>query len=183
MIKKLSQLIQEELQGIHFRLLIAQLFMGPLPAYTGGRIRPLLLRLAGLKIGKGTIMSGSLAITGTDMLLKHLSIGRYCYFNVGCFLDVRERIEIGDYVHLGHQVMLLTTSHVMGEQNHRAGPLAVAPIYIETGAWLGARVTVLPGVNIGSGTVVGAGAVVTRNLPANTVCAGVPARVIRELEA
>jgi maltose O-acetyltransferase len=77
--------------------------------------------------------------------------------------------------------MLITGTHMIGSSDHRAGKLAPKPVHIMNGVWLGARVIVLPGVTIGAGVVVGAGSLVNRDLPADTLCAGVPARVIREI--
>jgi maltose O-acetyltransferase len=65
--------------------------------------------------------------------------------------------------------------------SRRAGDLKAEPVTIGDGAWIGARATILPGVTIGGGAVVAAGSVVTRDLPANVLAGGVPARVIREL--
>jgi maltose O-acetyltransferase len=78
--------------------------------------------------------------------------------------------------------MLLTSSHHIGNQIHRAGPLTTAPVIIENGTWIGARSVVLPGVTVGAGSVVASGAIVTRNVPPNTLVGGVPARVLRTID-
>ena len=65
---------------------------------------------------------------------------------------------------------------------HRCGPRVFAPIHIGDGVWIGARSIVLPGITIADGAVIGAGSVVTRDVPANTVVAGAPARLIRKLD-
>ena len=70
----------------------------------------------------------------------------------------------------------------MGDPECRAGAHLARPIRIESGAWIGARSTILPGVTVGHGAVVAAGAVVTRDVEPNTLVAGVPARVLRSLE-
>jgi acetyltransferase-like isoleucine patch superfamily enzyme len=79
-------------------------------------------------------------------------------------------------------VLLLTGGHVIGPPGRRAAELTCEPIVVGTGAWLGARVTVLPGVTIGDGAVVAAGAVVTRDVAPHTVVAGVPARHLNDLD-
>jgi maltose O-acetyltransferase len=101
--------------------------------------------------------------------------------NTGLRMDVGATITIQDHVVIGHEVMFVTSTHAYGGPDHRAGTLTVAPIVVEEGAWLGARCTILPGVTVGRGAVVAAGAVVNRDVPPNTLVGGVPARVLREL--
>ncbi|MBS2024318.1 MAG: hypothetical protein JST92_18095 [Deltaproteobacteria bacterium] len=101
--------------------------------------------------------------------------------NVPCFIDLNAPVTIGDEVNIGHHAVLITAKHLTGESIRRAGLLESAPIVLEPGCWLGARVTVLAGVTIGRGAVIAAGAVVTKDIPPNTLAGGVPARVIREL--
>jgi maltose O-acetyltransferase len=180
---KFAQLLHEETSGLHGRLLLARLLAAPLPIYTGGRVRTLALRLAGFRIGRGTLFSGMPTITGPRDLYGHLTTGRLCWFNIGCLLDLGAPITFGDLVAVGQQAMLLTTSHEMGPPGRRAAAAYTRPIVIESGVWLGARCMILPGVTIGAGAVVAAGAVVTKNVPPNALVGGVPARVLRELAA
>jgi len=95
--------------------------------------------------------------------------------------DIGAPIRIGDRVRIGHDVSLLTVDHHVGSEAMRSGPRKYGPIEIGDGAWLASRVVVLPGVRIGAGAVVGAGSVVTRDVPDNTLVAGTPARVVRRL--
>ena len=171
----------EELAGFHPRLWMARLLLAPLPAYTGSRLRVWILRFAGFTIGHGTTMSGTPELVGNGNLYRRLTIGRGCYFNVGCFLDLTEPIRIGDGVSLGQQVMLLTSTHRLGNAQQRAGELVAQPIQIGNGAWLGARCTVLPGITVGEGAVVAAAAVVTKDVPPHTLVGGVPAKPLRRL--
>jgi maltose O-acetyltransferase len=107
-------------------------------------------------------------------------IGTGCFLNYGVVaLDVA-RIDIGDDVQIGPLVQLLTPTHPVEPEPRRAGWEAAEPIAIGDNVWLGGGAIVCPGVTIGADTVVGAGAVVTRDLPAGVVAAGVPARVIRQ---
>ena len=88
-------------------------------------------------------------------------------------------ITIGDGALIGHNAVLATLDHGMDpSERHDLFP---APIHIGENVWLGANVTVLGGVTIGDNAVIAAGAVVTKNIPPNTVAAGVPARVVRTL--
>jgi maltose O-acetyltransferase len=83
---------------------------------------------------------------------------------------------------MGYDVMLLTVDHELGESGQRCGRRVYRAICIEDGAWIGSRAVILPGVRIGKGSVVAAGAVVTRNVPPHALVAGVPARLVRDLE-
>jgi maltose O-acetyltransferase len=110
-------------------------------------------------------------------------IGARTFVNYGVVaLDVA-RITIGDDVQIGPLVQLLTPTHPVDAELRRAKWEAAEPITIGDNVWLGGGVIVCPGVTIGEDTVVGAGAVVTRDLPTGVVATGVPARVIRSLHA
>lgn len=112
---------------------------------------------------------------------KNLHIGSGTFANFGLVaLDVAP-ITIGDDVQIGPNVQLLTPTHPLDPQARREKWEAAKPIVIADNVWLGGGVIVCPGVSIGENTVVGAGAVVTRDLPANVVAVGNPARVVREL--
>ena len=111
-----------------------------------------------------------------------IRIGARCFANFGLVaLDVAP-ITIGDDVQLGPNVQLLTPTHPVDPEPRRAKWEAAEPITIGDNVWLGGGAIVLPGVTIGENTVVGAGAVVTRDLPANVVAVGNPARVVRTLD-
>ncbi|MGE5290984.1 MAG: sugar O-acetyltransferase [Micromonosporaceae bacterium] len=110
-----------------------------------------------------------------------LRVGARTFINFGLMaLDVA-RITIGDDVQIGPNVQLLTPTHPVDAEPRRAKWESAKPITIGNNAWLGGGVIVLPGITIGENTVVGAGAVVTRDLPANVIAAGNPARVVRSL--
>jgi maltose O-acetyltransferase len=111
-----------------------------------------------------------------------ITIGAGSFANFGLVaLDVAA-ISIGADVQIGPAVQLLTPTHPVDPELRRAKWEAAEPITIGDNVWLGGGVIVLGGVSIGENTVVGAGAVVTRDLPANVVAVGNPARVIRTLE-
>ncbi|GAB6902100.1 sugar O-acetyltransferase [Kineosporia succinea] len=111
----------------------------------------------------------------------NIRIGARCFANFGLTaLDVAT-ITIGDDVQIGPHVQLLTPTHPVDPELRRAKWEAAEPVVIGDNVWLGGGVVVCPGVTIGENTVVGAGSVVTRDLPANVVAVGSPARVIREL--
>ncbi|WNB85724.1 sugar O-acetyltransferase [Cellulomonas sp. ATA003] len=114
---------------------------------------------------------------------SNIRIGARCFANFGLTaLDVAP-ITIGDDVQIGPHVQLLTPTHPVEPEPRRAKWEAARPITIGDNVWLGGGVVVCPGVTIGQNTVVGAGAVVTRDLPADVVAVGNPARVVRTIEA
>ena len=110
---------------------------------------------------------------------SHIRVGARTFANYGLVaLDVAT-ITIGDDVQIGPNVQLLTPTHPIEAEARRAKWEAAKPIVIGDNVWLGGGVIVLPGVTIGENTVVGAGSVVTRDLAANVVAVGNPAKVIR----
>jgi maltose O-acetyltransferase len=112
----------------------------------------------------------------------HLTFGARCFANFGLVaLDVAA-ISIGDDVQIGPNVQLLTPTHPVEPESRRQKWEGARPIVIGDNVWLGGGAIVLPGVTIGENTVVGAGSVVTGDLPANVVAVGNPARVVRSLE-
>lgn len=111
---------------------------------------------------------------------KNITLGKGVVINSGCHFQDQGGITIGDGVLIGHNVVLATLNH--DEDPNRRDVLHPAPILIGSHVWIGASVTVTPGVTIGDGAIVAAGAVVTRDVPANTIVAGVPAQVLRAVK-
>jgi len=109
----------------------------------------------------------------------HIGARTFVNFNLTA-LDVAE-IRIGEDCQIGPNVQLLTPTHPVEPQPRRDKLEAARPITLEDNVWLGGGVVVCPGVTIGENSVVGAGSVVTRDVPANVVVAGNPARVLREI--
>jgi maltose O-acetyltransferase len=134
-----------------------------------------LYRALGFKIG-GASLSPHLTFKSNNV-----DIGDHVFINEGCSFDNLECVTIGDYVHVGPQVMFGTSSHHPGNSLARAGAVSLAPLVVCAGCWIGARAILLPGVQVGEGCVVGAGAVVTRDCQPHGLYAGVPARRIRDL--
>ena len=110
-----------------------------------------------------------------------IRIGARSFVNFGLVAVDVGRITIGDDVLIGPNVQLLTATHPVEPGPRRAKLEAAEPITIADNVWLGGGVIVCPGVTIGENTVVGAGAVVVRDLPANVVAVGNPARIVRQL--
>lgn len=108
---------------------------------------------------------------------KNITIGKNVFFNTGCTFQDRGGIVIGDGTQIGQNVVLCTLNHgIAPEKRNTTYPL---PIVIGKNVWIGANVTIVPGVTIGENAIIAAGAVVAKNVPANAVVAGVPAKLIK----
>ena len=178
---KLANVLRSEFGGCHPRLLLIQGLVALLPAEAFIRVRPRLYRLAGIRIGHGTVVSGRLRLTGAGPVTNRLIIGNDCYLNENITFNLGATVTLEESISVGMDCLFLTNTHEMGNARFRAGTVVPRPIRVGRDAWLGARVTVLPGVTIGPGAVVGSGAVVAGDVKANVVVGGVPARVIREI--
>ena len=110
----------------------------------------------------------------------NIRVGRNVFVNQGCRFNDIGGIEIGDDVMIGPSVSLISSGHPLAPEERRRGVTA-APIRIGRNVWIGACALVLQGVTVGEDAVVAAGAVVTRDVPARTLVAGVPAVVLREI--
>lgn len=110
---------------------------------------------------------------------KFTSIGKNVFINHACsFLDMGG-ITLEDEVLIGPRVNIITENHPLDPNDRRA--LITKPVTIKRNAWIGAGATILPGVTVGENAVVAAGAVVSKDVPDNTVVAGIPARVIKSI--
>lgn len=110
---------------------------------------------------------------------KHLSIGKNVFINFDCVFLTLGGITIDDNVLIGPGVKVLSEGHSLSSDERQT--LVPGRIHIRQNAWIGAGSIILPGVTIGENAVVAAGAVVNRDVPANTVVAGVPAKTIRTI--
>jgi acetyltransferase-like isoleucine patch superfamily enzyme len=162
-------------------LWVATRITGALPPFVGVRLRATLLRMAGLSVGRGATIIGRVWIAGGPRPRANLVIGRLTFVNDGVRFDTSAPIVIGQHVDIAHDVRFITSTHEVGGEYRRAGRSRENAISVGDGAWIGAGAIVLPGVTIGEGSLVAAGAVVTKSVPANTLVAGVPAKVVRRL--
>jgi acetyltransferase-like isoleucine patch superfamily enzyme len=110
----------------------------------------------------------------------NITVGRAVFIGYECAFTGHAAINIADEVMIAHKVNLVTAGHPV-EPDKRRAYITAEPITIETNVWIGAAATILPGVTIGADSVVGAGAVVTHDVPPATLVGGVPATVIRKL--
>ncbi|RKR05691.1 acetyltransferase-like isoleucine patch superfamily enzyme [Flavobacterium sp. 90] len=110
---------------------------------------------------------------------ENITIGKNVFVNHACTFMDRGGITLEDNVLIGPKVNLITTNHPINPVERRA--TISMPIVIKKGAWIGAGATILPGVTIGINSIVAAGAVVSRNVPDNTIVGGIPAKIIKSI--
>ncbi|MGX7724537.1 DapH/DapD/GlmU-related protein [Rhodococcus sp. 5G237] len=134
-----------------------------------------ILRLYGMRIGSASISPhvwfGS----------NKISIGDGTFVNYDCMFNTSAPIEIGDNCAIGMRVTFVTSSHEVGSATRRAGDAVSRPIVVKNGVWIGACAVILPGVTIGEGAIIAAGAVVSSDCKANTVYGGIPAKAIKNI--
>lgn len=111
---------------------------------------------------------------------KNIKIGKNVFINACCRFQDQGGIEIGDGSLIGHNTTIATLNHDFNPD--KRANLHPSPVKIGKNVWIGSDCTILPGVEIGDGAVIGAGSVVTKNVPANSVVVGSPARVIKQIE-
>ncbi|NEU07992.1 sugar O-acetyltransferase [Flavihumibacter sp. R14] len=141
-----------------------------------GQIRDRLSEIIGSQIDRSTIIF----VPFYTNFGRHIRFGKNVFVNHACsFLDMGG-ITIEDDVQIGPKVNLITENHPIepSERKH----LDLRAIVIRRNAWIGAGATILPGVTVGENAIVAAGAVVNRDVPANTIVGGVPAKIIRGIE-
>jgi maltose O-acetyltransferase len=146
--------------------------------------RALWLRLLGARIGPRAILHDVRFFNLYRRGLSGFEVGADCFLGDECLLDLAEGIRMEAQATLAERVLILTHTNV-GYHDHPLQarfPASVAPVVLERGCFVGAAVTILPGVTIGREAFVAAGSVVTESVPPRTLVAGVPARPVRTLE-
>lgn len=129
-----------------------------------------------LEVGAGSTIDEGVVITGP------VTIGAHCHVNFQAWVD--RYVTLEDNVGIGHRTFLLTFNHDSSDPEGRwLGELSFKPITIGRGAWVGAMVFVLPGVSCGRGSIIGAGSVVTKDVPDHVLVVGNPAEVKKEITA
>jgi len=112
---------------------------------------------------------------------RHIFLGHHVYLNFSCTILDNNEVHIGNHVMIGPSVQLYTAAHPLEAQARIKGLETAKKIVVKDKVWIGGGAIILPGVVVGENSVVGAGAVVTQNVPPNTVVAGNPARIITNL--
>jgi acetyltransferase-like isoleucine patch superfamily enzyme len=174
--------IRRELENLDVRFAVFHLLMSWLPPLAFNGVRTRLLRMGGVRIGRGTSIGGAFHVHGGGRPAHKISIGDECWINDSCTFDASAPITVGHRVAIAQGVMILTNTHERGPSHSRAGTVVGYPVRIEDGVWIGARSTILPGVTVRRGAIVAAGAVVADDVSPDTLVGGVPARLIRQLD-
>ena len=143
--------------------------------HTDEELRALMSRLVGYRVDDGFRLFPPVY---TDFG-KNIKIGKDVFVNSGCCFQDQGGVTLGDGCLVGHNVVFATLDH--DKRPGRRGDMTAAPIVVGKDVWIGAHATILKGVTIGDGAIVAAGAVVTRDVPPNTIAAGVPARVVKTI--
>ncbi|KAA6333132.1 Galactoside O-acetyltransferase [termite gut metagenome] len=138
-------------------------------------VRVLFFRLTGVQVDE---TFGLLPPFYTDFG-RNIRVGKRVFINHCCEFMDRGGITIGNDVLIAPKVNLITIGHPLNPAERRA--TFTSPIIIGNGVWIGAGAMVMPGVTVGENAIVAAGAVVTSNVPANTIVGGVPAKVIKKI--
>jgi len=109
----------------------------------------------------------------------NIKVGKNVFINACCRFQDQGGIEIGDNCLIGHNTTIATLNHDFNPE--KRANLTPSPVKIGKNVWIGSDCTILPGVEIGDGAIIGAGSVVTKSIPSNSVAVGNPARVIKEI--
>jgi len=183
LIKKILRQIQGYKNTLHLRYWIVNIICKMLPQFSGGSIRALLYRLVGFKIGRGTYIMDSIELlSGSPNFYSNLIIGSNTLFSSHVTINLDEKVIIEDNVTISPFVRIYTGTHDIGPSNNRCKRNPIAkPVIIEKGCWIALGATILPGVRIGRGSVVAAGAVVSKDVPPDSFISGVPGKVTKTL--
>lgn len=135
-----------------------------------------LLNWLGHEIGEGTKIVGPIHIYG------NLTVGSDCWIGTDFIVHGLGRVIIGDRCDIAPEVRFLTGSHKIGDEHRRAGKGISHTIVIEEGCWIGARTTLVGDITIHKSTIIGACSFVNKNVQSNVVAAGIPAKIIKDLD-
>ncbi|MCZ7672776.1 MAG: acyltransferase [Chloroflexi bacterium] len=134
-----------------------------------------------MKIGNRVQIVSTIAKTELVAANGLLEIGDGTFINYGCSIAANKLVRIGKNCNIGTYVIMMDNDFHRLEPERRYEFPESEPIILENNVWLGARVIVLKGVTIGEGSVIGAGSVVTKDIPPRSLAAGMPAKILREL--
>ncbi len=154
--------------------------------HLGSRVRiygrPALNIRGTLRVGDRTRIVSAVATVQIDVEPNAtMEIGELVFINYGCSLGATQLIRIGPRCSLGSHVMMIDNDFHSLEPERRNVRPPSAPIILEENVWIGARAIVMRGVTIGAHSVIGAGSIVTQDIPPRSLAVGVPARVVRSI--
>jgi maltose O-acetyltransferase len=182
--KRFAYYFRSIVHQVHFKLWLANLVAGLLPDFGSGALRGRLYRLVGLDIHPSSFIMGNLELLAgsASSFYDKLHIGHDTVIGNHVTINLDAEVSIGKNVSLGPFVRIYTSTHQLGPGSSRRLPGVLAkPVIIEDGCWIGLGAMILPGVTLGHGSVIAAGAVVMNEIPADSYVEGNPARVVREL--
>ena len=173
--KSLRFLTYSLVQVIYHQIINHLLYLPP--------ARKLFLMLLGAKIGSDTVLMDVKFFNWHHTGPSGLTIGKKCFLGDETLIDLYDKVVLEDNVTLGQRVLVLTHTNV-GYQDHplqKYFPKKSKRVIFRNGCFIGAGAIILPGIVVGEKVFIGAGSVVTSNVPANSVFAGVPAKLVRKL--
>ena len=135
-----------------------------------------ILRWYGYAVGENTRIVGPVDVSGNLQIGSNVFVGKNFTVHGNGLVVIENNCDIAP------DVTFLTGTHEVGVVERRAGQGQTLDTTVGVGTWIGARTTILPGVKIGKGCVIGAGSLINRDVPDNTMVAGVPAKVIKQLQ-
>jgi maltose O-acetyltransferase len=144
--------------------------------FFSNKLRIKIYKMCGMDIGKRVFIYTNCFFNGSN-----IKIGDGTFINYNCVFENNRNIEIGDNCFIGMEVLFCAVTHEIGPEEARAGKTLGLPIKVENGCWIGSRTTILQGVTIGNGCVIGAGSLVNKDCKPNGLYVGVPARRIKDL--
>ena len=179
----LASLLRAIAAHAHFRLALANFMCGLLPDFASGFVRGRVYRLIGIDVGPGAYVMGNLDLTGgVESFYGQLHIGAGASVGTHVTMNLDAEVRLGTNVSLGPFVKIYTGTHPIGPgSNRRLADVIAKPVEIQDGSWIGLGATILPGVTVGHGSIVAAGAVVDQDVAPNSYVAGNPAAVVQQL--
>jgi acetyltransferase-like isoleucine patch superfamily enzyme len=182
-LSKLMYYLESFYYSVHLKYWVVNFFCGLFPKFFSGVLRARVYRFAGFNLGKACYIMGNLELLATDKnFYKNLEIHANTLISTHITINLDEKVTICENVTVSPFVRIYTSTHDIGSSSQRCMPGSLnKPVTIEKGCWIGLGVTILPGVRIGYGSIIAAGAVVTKDIPPNSFAVGVPAKVIKTL--
>ncbi|MGZ4617852.1 MAG: acyltransferase [Frankiaceae bacterium] len=169
-------------RSAHFRLLVADGLSRLLPDFVSGVLRGRLYRWAGFDVSASAFLMGRVHLTSAfPGFYTKLRIGPGTVVAGPVTVNLDAPVAIGSNVAIGPHVLIYTGSHRVGPGSMRIGPNMALPVVIEDGAWVRVGAVITPGVTVGRGSIIAAGAVVLKDVAANSYVEGNPARAVRRL--